>query len=150
MCNHGCAVNCGVKSGVKSLGLGSKTYIDGILALNGGVHEVLVAEGVGEEALKAVIYHVKVGVEVQRNDTAGCHEDMPILTGVLRDSGPLSTEIGSGLVVYNTPYAKKQYYENNGGDGLAGRLWFERAKADHLGDWADVVEKTSGGKVKLL
>ena len=39
---------------------------------------------------------------------------------------------------------------NNGGDGLAGRLWFERAKADHLGDWADVVEKTSGGKVKLL
>lgn len=79
-----------------------------------------------------------------------CEPYVPILTGVLRDSGPLSTVIGSGLVEYNTPYARKQYYENNGGDGLAGRLWFERAKADHLGDWADVVEEISGGTVKLL
>ena len=79
-----------------------------------------------------------------------CEPYVPILSGVLRDSGPLSTEIGSGLVEYNTPYARKQYYENNGGEGLAGRLWFERAKADHLGDWADVVEEISGGTVKLL
>lgn len=79
-----------------------------------------------------------------------CEPYVPMLSGVLRDSGPLSTEIGSGLVEYDTPYARKQYYKNNGGEGLAGRLWFERAKADHLGDWADVVEEISGGTVKLL
>ncbi len=79
-----------------------------------------------------------------------CEPYIPFDTGMLRDSGPLSTEIGSGIIVYDTPYARKQYYENSGGEGLRGRLWFERAKADHLKDWAELVAAESGGTVSLL
>ena len=34
---------------------------------NCAIHKVLIAEGVGEEAFNAIINHVKVGVEVERN-----------------------------------------------------------------------------------
>lgn len=79
-----------------------------------------------------------------------CEPYIPFDTGMLRDSGPLSTEIGSGIIVYDTPYARKQYYENSGGEGLRGRLWFERAKADHLKDWVELVAAESGGTASLL
>ena len=38
---------------------------------DGAVHEVLVAQRVGEEALHGVVEHVDVGVVVQRHDAAG-------------------------------------------------------------------------------
>lgn len=79
-----------------------------------------------------------------------CDPYIPFDTGMLRDSGHINTVIGSGIVRYRTPYARKQYYENRGGDGLRGKLWFERAKADHIDDWAQVVEDVSGGKVTLF
>lgn len=81
-----------------------------------------------------------------------CAPRVPRLTGVLEESGQLNTVVGSGLVVFKTPYAKKQYYENNGNglDPMRGRLWFERAKADHLMNWAELVANESGGKVSLL
>lgn len=63
-----------------------------------------------------------------------CDPYVPFDTGMLRDSGMLATEIGSGIVRYNTPYARHQYYHNSGllQHGLRGKLWFERMKADHL------------------
>ena len=79
-----------------------------------------------------------------------CAPYVPFDTGMLLDSGTLSTVIGSGIIVYETPYARKQYYENMGGNGLRGRMWFERAKADHLSDWAQLVAEESGGTVSLL
>ena len=75
MSDHGCTVNSAVEGGVEGLGLGSQADGDGIgLAVDVGLHEVLVAEGVGEEALNRVIDHVKVGVVVEGNDTAGLHQ----------------------------------------------------------------------------
>lgn len=64
---------------------------------------------------------------------------VPRLTGALINSGPIQTTLGSGLVVYKTPYARRQYYENAGrgkegtaGGGRRGKYWFERMKANHL------------------
>jgi hypothetical protein len=52
---------------------------------------------------------------------------------MLIKSGTLGTVIGSGVIRYLAPYARRQYYENNGLgiNGERGRLWFERWKAKY-------------------
>lgn len=60
----------------------------------------------------------------------------PHLSGTLKDSPLLQTKIGSGLIHQKQPYARRQYYENKG-NGLRGKLWFERMKADHIQDILD-------------
>ena len=58
----------------------------------------------------------------------------PFDTGYLKNNAPkIGTSIGSGEVVYNAPYARRQYYENRG-NGQRGKMWFERMKADHKDD----------------
>lgn len=74
-----------------------------------------------------------------------CAPYVPLDTGTLERSGKMSSDIGSGTVTWNTPYAKKQYYEGNS-KGLRGALWFDRAKADHAEDWQDGVAKILGGE----
>ena len=70
---------------------------------------------------------------------------VPFDTGMLKKSGIAGTVLGSGVVQYTAPYAKKQYYENagrgkeglyasGGVTGQRGKLWFERMKADHKED----------------
>lgn len=68
-----------------------------------------------------------------------CDPLVPLDTGMLKKSGINSTVIGSGVVSYDTPYAKRQYYENQGkgnhnASGLRNKLWFERMKANDLDD----------------
>lgn len=61
----------------------------------------------------------------------------PKVTGNLIESGIRGTVIGSGEVVYNAPYAAKQYYETANSrsyDPMRGAHWFERMKADHKDD----------------
>lgn len=84
---------------------------------------------------------------------------VPMRTGVLKKSGIIGTKIGSGLVQYVAPYARRQYY-NNAGRGrqgmtkqnahnykcLRGKLWFERMKTDHLNDILKTVKEKVGGK----
>ena len=54
----------------------------------------------------------------------------PRRTGYLIKSGQLGTVIGSGVLEYTAPYARRQYYENAGkSGGNRGKLWFERMKA---------------------
>ena len=82
---------------------------------------------------------------------------------ILENSAQPSTEIGSGEVIYNTPYARYQYYGHvmtdeagrtwvgpgerkpiihedwplqydTAQNDLAGSYWFERMKADRLND----------------
>lgn len=43
-----------------------------------------------------------------------CDSYVPMLTGKLKQSGITSTVVGSGMVHYNTPYARKNYYDNKG------------------------------------
>lgn len=63
---------------------------------------------------------------------------VPKDTGILIQSGIMHTELGSGEVIYNTPYARRQYYipmEHKEGKRCA--YWFEQMK-------------NSGGKEKIL
>lgn len=55
---------------------------------------------------------------------------VPKDSGDLKKSGTKATKIGSGEVRYATPYARRQYFENRG-NGLRGRMWFERSKQDN-------------------
>lgn len=73
-----------------------------------------------------------------------CDPYVPFLTGALKNSARLHTVIGSGLVVYATPYARRQYYTNKG-NGKRGRLWFERMKNDHKGAILRGAMKIAGG-----
>lgn len=74
---------------------------------------------------------------------------VPRLTGALERSGISGTKIGSGEVVYNTPYARRQYYgefqHSKQAHTNATRTWFETAKAINRAKWARGVKKIGGG-----
>lgn len=61
-----------------------------------------------------------------------CEPFIPLLTGTLIKSGILGTEIGSGLVQWIAPYARRQYYSPRAPGSQTGPLrgphWFERMK----------------------
>ena len=71
---------------------------------------------------------------------------VPKDTGMLIDSGILSTDIGSGEVNYETPYAAKQYY-TTGYRHAPGRIckWFEAVKVQKH-DILETAAKAAGGK----
>lgn len=89
---------------------------------------------------------------------------VPHLSGTLEKSGSLNTDIGSGEVIWNTPYARYQYYERvmvgsppkqvtniplkYHGGGLRGGFWFERMKADHKSEIIAEAAKIAGGTAK--
>ena len=71
---------------------------------------------------------------------------VPFIDGGLKGSGIRATTIGSGKVKYNTPYARRQYFENKG-NGLRGKQWFERMKADRKQEILKGAAEIAGGKV---
>ncbi len=86
---------------------------------------------------------------------------VPFQSGMMKLSGQLGTVIGSGLVVYNAPYAKYQYYGyvmagrapkqltdrliSYHGAPKRGKLWFERMKADHKESIIAGARRRAGG-----
>ena len=68
-----------------------------------------------------------------------CDPYVPYRGGDLIKSGTISTVIGSGEVSYDTPYARRWYYEAAKFQGAPkrGNYWFERMKNE-------------GGKDKIL
>lgn len=98
----------------------------------------------------------------------------PTLNGILFKSAALGTKIGSGQIVYASPYARFQYYGklmvssitgsawakqgeskvltdkplcyNTSKQSLAGAFWFERMKADKLEVIKRGAAKYAGGK----
>ena len=73
-------------------------------------------------------------------------------TSELIRSSLRSSQVGQGQIIYDTKYARINYYGVNRNFSTdknvnAGPLWFERAKANHLQDWLSIVAKTMGGKV---
>lgn len=99
---------------------------------------------------------------------------LPHQTGMLRDSGIHGTDIGSGEVIWNSPYAKFLYYgkvmigmESHSpwaksgekkvktnrnlayhGAPKRGAFWFERMKADHMSDILRGLARLLGGRVR--
>lgn len=76
---------------------------------------------------------------------ATCEKYVPMRTGMLIKSGILGTDIGSGIVSYIAPYARKQYYSPRKVGSVTGPLrgpfWFARAKAMHKHQWLDGAKK---------
>ena len=77
-----------------------------------------------------------------------CDSYVAFRTGMLKRSGITATVKGSGMVRYNTPYARLNYYSNkgNGKEGMnkggkRGRLWFERMKPDYKDSILNGVKK---------
>jgi hypothetical protein len=71
---------------------------------------------------------------------------IPMDTGKLKQSGIINTDVGSGEVVYKTPYARRWYYDdaNFQGAPMRGKQWFERMKADHKEDIVKSARKELG------
>lgn len=100
-----------------------------------------------------------------------CGPYTPFETGTLQRSAVIGTVIGSGEVVWSSPYAKFLYYGNvmvspttgspwakkgerkvltnrplhYNGEPKRGKLWFERMKADHKKDIIDGARRIAGG-----
>lgn len=81
-----------------------------------------------------------------------CDPFVPFRTGMLKSSGTRGTVIGSGIVKYDTIYARKNYYENGGygiqglnNGGKRGRLWFKRMKELY----ADTIKKGAASLCRL-
>ena len=61
---------------------------------------------------------------------------VPFDTGTLKNSVNQASDFKEGLLVYNTPYARRQYYLHeqgkglHGENGLRGSYWGQRALAD--------------------
>lgn len=66
-------------------------------------------------------------------------------TGLLKTSGITASKIGSGIVEWNTPYVREQYYErpNKSKDKNpnARMKWFEVAKSLLLENWIKLARK---------
>lgn len=81
-----------------------------------------------------------------------CEPYVPMDTGVLKTSGFVSTDIGSGEVIYETPYARKMYYnpdfefQGKNDTPARGALWAERMWADRGDDIVQGAAKTAGGR----
>ena len=62
----------------------------------------------------------------------------PMVTGQMRDSAYSATQFGSGEIIQNAPYSRKQYYDDTlHHRGITTHHWFEAMKSN-------------GGKVKIL
>ena len=68
---------------------------------------------------------------------------VPFLTGVLKNTA--TEEVNR--ITYNTPYARRQYYENPG-TGLRGPHWTERMWADRGKEIVKATAAYCGGKAK--
>jgi hypothetical protein len=68
---------------------------------------------------------------------------VPFLTGVLKNTATETV----GSITYNTPYARRQYYENRG-TGLRGARWTERMWADRGKEIVKATAAYCGGKAK--
>ena len=71
-------------------------------------------------------------------------------SGALARSVQTASKVGQGLVVYDTPYAKRVYYDNKSIVSKdvhrhATALWFEASKKKNIGSWMKGVKKILKG-----
>lgn len=74
---------------------------------------------------------------------------VPMKTGMLRRSAQISSDIGSGELIWSTPYANHQYYDTSRSrsySSTAGAYWGDRMKADNLTHLANFARKAVGDK----
>lgn len=100
--------------------------------------------------------HLNKNGEAQVKFTKECAKWMnnyvPLKTGRLKD---MMIEIQTSKVIYNAPYAKKQYYANKGMGkqgtslgGLRGKVWDKRMWSDRGNDVVKSIAQFVGGRSK--
>lgn len=76
---------------------------------------------------------------------------VPFRTGMLKGSVITASNFGSGELIYNTPYARAQYYRRPSGtdlrDGIRGSYWGHRMIADNKTHLERFASKTFGGEM---
>jgi len=81
----------------------------------------------------------KLDAQVLKDSNKYC----PLDTGMLQKSAILNSVLGSGQLVWNTPYAVDQYYnkpnKSHQRNPNACRLWFEVAKSKNQDVWEKLV-----------
>lgn len=80
--------------------------------------------------------------------TGFCEPYVPYDTGALKSSPYNYSPPGGGKVIYGVDYARKQYLENKGGEGLRGAQWFARMKADRGNEIIEGAAIRAKGRVK--
>lgn len=75
---------------------------------------------------------------------------VPFKTGILAKSAVTGSNMGKGLIIYNTPYARNLYYGstynfNKNKHPQAQSGWFEVSKSVNLTKWLNGVKKIGGG-----
>ena len=75
---------------------------------------------------------------------------VPMRSGALMRSGTNGTVLGSGLIQYNAPHSRRQYYGldfhfSKDKHPQACAQWFEKSKAANLNVWEDGVQKIFKG-----
>lgn len=71
---------------------------------------------------------------------------VPMDTQQLERSGIINSKIGEGLLIWNTPYARRIYYGeqynfSKDKNPNARALWFEYAKSIHLASWRELAKR---------
>lgn len=91
---------------------------------------------------------VKFTKEVAKN----CNNYVPFLTGRLKD---MSVELKTDKIIYNAPYAAKQYYTNKGMGkqgtalgGLRGKYWDKRMWSDKGDRIVQTIADFAGGRTR--
>lgn len=81
-----------------------------------------------------------------------CNNYVPFKTGRLKD---MMITIGTNKIIYNAPYATKQYYTNKGigkngtsQGGLRGKMWDKRMWSDRGDEIVKSVAQFVGGRSK--
>lgn len=79
-----------------------------------------------------------------------CDPYVPVDSFRMRDSGQANTTLGSGKILFRTPYVRPQYYRsdyNHGRDNhpQASAMWFEKAKATRRDHWLRGFKQMAGG-----
>lgn len=69
----------------------------------------------------------------------------PFADGLLIGSSLIASEFGKGKLVWDTPYARKLYWNpeynfSTDKNSKAGGKWFERAKSEHLSEWLQIAQ----------
>lgn len=76
---------------------------------------------------------------------ADANEYVPVDQGTLRQSSYSASQLHKGLIIWNTPYAKRRYYTGHPRRIInpnASILWCEKAKRLHRKQWDSAAGKS--------
>ncbi|WP_147613029.1 minor capsid protein [Treponema pectinovorum] len=98
-----------------------------------------------KEEIKATLH--KAQMRLDQQVIIDSNYFCPLKTGTLQKSAQINTVLGSGLVIWKTPYASSQYYGVNfdrskDPNPNATAKWFETAKAKKKSEWRKIVDAT--------